>query len=207
MKQLTKLAVAGAAALVLLMGIGAAGASATEFCSTNTSPCTGTMYGPGTKLSGKLTTGKVATLTNSLSNITCAQASMEGQMTTTGGAGLTPISGEVTSVTWASCITANGTACVAKVTGLPWKLTGEKTGETTFKVVVSNTPGVTVECGGLPTCTYSQTSMTLSGVNGSPARVTASAVGLNVSGGFLCPKSAAYDAEYDITAPNPLYAV
>lgn len=201
-----KLGLAAFSTLVLVMSIGAASASATEFCSTNTSPCTGTMYGPGTKLSGKLTAGKVATLTNSLSNITCQQATMGGQMTTTGGTGTTPISGEVTSVTWTQCTTSFGGACTVTVTGLPWKLTGEKTGASTFNVVVSGAPGVNVVCGSLINCTFSQTSLTLSGVNGNPARVTATAVGLNTSGAF-CPKTASYDAEYDVTAPTPLYAV
>jgi hypothetical protein len=206
MKKLLRTALAGVLVLLIAMAFGTAAASATEFCSTNTSPCTGTMYGPGTKLSGKLTTGKVATLTNSISNITCKQAAMAGQMTTTGGSGTTPISGEVTAVTWTECTTSFGTACTVTVTGIPWKLTGEKTGETTFKVVVSGSPGVTVVCGSLINCTFSQTSLTLTGVNGSPARVTATAVGLNTSGAF-CPKTASYDAEYDVTAPNPLYAV
>jgi hypothetical protein len=206
MKHLNYAAVAALAGLVLTMSIGASTAAATEFCSTNTSPCTGTMYGPGTKLSGQLTTGKVATLTNSISNITCQNATMSGAMTSTGGSGLTPISGEVTAVAWSNCVTSFGTACTVTVTGLPWKLTGEKTGETTFNVVVSGSPGVAVSCGSLINCTFSQTSLTLSGVNGSPARVTATAVGLNTSGG-LCPKTASYDAEYDVTAPNPLYAV
>jgi hypothetical protein len=206
MEKFTRVALATATALVIVMSIGVGSASATEFCSTNTSPCTGTMYGPGTKISGKLTTGKTATLTNGITNVICSEGSMAGQMTSTGGAGLTPISGEVTSVTWTKCVTASGTACTVTVNGLPWKLTGEKTGENTFKVVVSGSPGVTVVCGFLINCTFSQTSLTLSGVNGSPARVTATAVGLNASGGF-CPKTASYDAEYDITAPNPLYAV
>jgi len=208
MKHLTQLAVAGVAALVLMMGIGAATASATEFCSTNTSPCTGTKYGAGTKLTGQLTTGKVATLTTNLTNVTCKKSSISGVLTTSGGPGLTPISGEVNAVTFSECIaTSNGSACTVKVLNLPWKLTGEKTGETTFKVTLSGTPGVTVECpGAFINCTFSQTSLTLSGVSGSPARVTATAVGLNKSGGF-CPSTAAYDAEYDVTAPNPLYAV
>jgi hypothetical protein len=206
MKQLVKIGLAGAATLVLVMSIGAATASATEFCSTNTSPCTGTKYGTGTKLSGVLTTGKVATLTNSLTNVTCKKATMGGVLTSSGGPGLTPINGEVSSVTWSECATASGTACTVKALNLPWKLTGEKTGETTFKVTVSGTPGVTLECGSFINCTFTQTSLELSGVNGSPARVTATAVGLKTSG-FLCPSTASYDAEYDITSPKPLYAV
>lgn len=206
MNHLKQLALSSFALLVLTLALGSATASATEFCSTNTSPCTGTMYGPGTELKGKLTTGKKAVLTNSLDTVSCSEATMAGKMTSTGGSGTTPISGEVTSVTWSQCIDSFGNACTATVVGLPWKLTGEKTGETTFNVVVSGSPGVTVVCGSLLNCTFSQTSLTLSGVNGSPARVTATAVGLNASGGF-CPKSGSYDAEYDVTAPNPLYAV
>jgi hypothetical protein len=207
MKHLKQFALAAAVMLVAALGVGAGSASATEFCSTNTSPCTGTMYGPGTKLSGKLTTGKSAVLTNSLDPVTCREGTINGEMTSTGGSGSTPISGKVSSVAWTNCIDSFGNACTASAQGLPWSLTGEKTGTSTFNVVVSGSPGVQVICsGGLLNCTFSQTSLTLTGVNGAPARVTATAVGLNTSGGF-CPKTASYDAEYDVTAPNPLYAV
>jgi hypothetical protein len=206
LKKLTQLALVSALVLAGALAVGVGSAAATEFCSTNTSPCTGTMYGPGTELKGSLTSGKTAVLTNSIGNVTCTAATMAGKMTSTGGSGTTPISGEVTSVTWSSCVGPFGTACTVQALNLPWKLTGEKTGETTFNVVVSGSPGVTVVCGSFLNCTFSQTSLTLSGVNGSPARVTANAVGLNQSGG-LCPKTASYDAEYNVTTPNPLYAV
>jgi hypothetical protein len=206
MKKLTQLAVAGAAALILTMAVGAATASATELCSTNTSPCTGTKYGTGTKLTGQLKSGTAATLTTSLGNVVCKKSTLAGVTTSAGGPGSTPVSGEVTGVTFTECILGASTPCTVQVLNLPWKLTAEKTGETTFNVVVSGSPGVTVVCGFLINCTFSQTSMTLSGTGGSPAIVKATAIGLNRSGGF-CPSTASFDAEYEVTSPKPLFAV
>lgn len=206
MKHLKALGLAAFATAILVMSIGAATASATEFCSTNTSPCTGTMYGSGTKFAGKSV--GVATLTNSITNVTCENAEMGGEMTSTGGSGSTPISGKVTSATWTgNCKTATGTACTITVLNLPWSLTGEKAGvENEFNVTVAGNPGVTVKCGFLINCTFKQTSLTLSGESGSPAYVVATAEGLNQEGGF-CPKTASYDAKYELTTPNPLFAV
>lgn len=50
MRNLKILALAAIAIAVLMASGGAGVASATELCSTNTNPCSGTMYGPGTVL-------------------------------------------------------------------------------------------------------------------------------------------------------------
>jgi hypothetical protein len=206
MKNLTHLALAGVAALILMMGIGAGTASATELCSTNTSPCTGTKYGTGTKLTAQLKSGTAATLTTSIGNVVCKKSTLAGVTTSAGGPGTTPVSGEVTSLTFTECVFGSSTPCTVSVVNLPWKLTAEKTGETTFNVIVSGSPGVTLVCGSFINCTFSQTSMTLSGTGGSPAIVKATAIGLNRSGG-LCPSTASFDAEYEVTSPKPLFAV
>jgi hypothetical protein len=205
MKHLKGFGLAGFAAAVLIMSAGAPSASATEFCSTETSPCTGTMYGSGTKFAGKSTN---PILTSSITNVTCELAQMGGELTSTGGTGSTPISGTVTSATWTNnCKTASGTACTITVLNLPWSMTGEEAaGENEFTVTVAGKPGVTVKCGFLINCTFTQTSLVLSGENGNPAYVTATAEALNTEGGF-CPATASYDAKYEITTPKPLFAV
>jgi hypothetical protein len=206
MKHLTQLAVAGAAALVLSMSIGATSASATEFCSTNTSPCTGTIYGPGTKFTAQLkplTTLKITLALGEFSStITCRRSTMAGEITK-GGAG------KVSTVTFQECLGPNGSACALTVLSLPWTFTAEAGEGTSFSLPFSGSSGgagVRFECGSLVNCSFRASPLTFSGVGGSPALLTAAGLPLSMEGG-ICWEKASLDAEYEVTAPKPLYVV
>src|SRR5881227_2620158 len=83
-----RLTLALAAAMALMGLIGSGTASATELCSTNTSPCTGTKYSSGTTVTAQLKSGTSAVLTNSISNETCKKSTLDMTTTSSGGSGV-----------------------------------------------------------------------------------------------------------------------
>jgi len=212
MKHLKVLGLAAVAAMALMAIVGAGTASASELCSTNTAPCTGTKYGQDTTISAQLKSGTVAFLTNSISNVACKKSTV---LITTTNAGTTgePVKGQAPSpngLTFSECSTASGTACTVTVQNLAYNgtLTATTKGNGTLTVQSggSGDPGATVVCGFLINCTFSTASATLSFTGGSPAVAAANGISLSRSGGF-CPSTSTWDAEYEVTSPKPLFIV
>jgi hypothetical protein len=213
MKYLKMLGLAAIAALALTaFGAGSASA-ATHLCSTNTSPCTGTIYGAGTKLTATLKTGTSAVLTSSPFTIICSSSAISGELTTaTNAAG--NVTGSITSITFTRCTDQNGGSCTFEAANLPWHI------EVTTETPKSNgngrvhmrsggegSPATTFICGSFLSCTVGTQLATLGITGGSPAALKATELNQELISGFLCPSSAKWDAEYEVTAPKPLYVI
>lgn len=211
MKHLKILGLAVVAAMALAAFAGASTASATELCSTNTSPCTGTKYGSGTTVHTVLKSSTVATLTNPITNVTCTESTTHGTTTNAGGKGVA-VTGKITTFTFGGCKTSGGTPCtVTSVnvgTGYNASIAATGGGNGTLTVTSSNVgnPGAKVECGILINCTFTTASAALGVTGGNPAIAKANAIPLLRAGGF-CPSEAKWDAEYEVLQPKPLFIV
>jgi len=209
MKQFKMLGLAAVAALGLMAMVGAGTASATELCSTNTSPCTGTMYPAGTVVSAQLKAGTVANLTNPISNVICQKSTTTGKTTTTGEKGVA-VTGTIETLTFTECKTASGVACTVKAVNLSYTAsitaTGLGNGTLTVTKDSSGDPGATVECASLINCTFSTASASLGVTGGNPAIAKANGIALTPKG-LTCPLESHWDAEYEVTAPKPLFIV
>jgi hypothetical protein len=208
MKQLRMLGVAAVAALGL-MAFGAGSASATELCSTNTSPCTGTKYGAGTTIFAQLKAGTQATLTTNVTNVHCKKSTVHGHTSNAGGKGVA-VTGTITSLTFTECATTGGQQCTVSAVKLPYKAsivaTGGGNGTLSVQSDGSGNPGATVVCGFLINCTFSTANATLGVTGGNPAIAKANGIALAREGGF-CPSQSTWDAEYEVTTPKPLFIV
>jgi hypothetical protein len=208
MKYLKMLGVAAIAALGL-MAFGAGSASATELCSTNTSPCTGTKYNSGTAVTSQLKSGTQATLTTNITNVHCKKSTVAGSTTSSGGKGLA-VTGTITNLTFTECATTGGTACTVTTLNKPYAASIVATGggNGTLQVTSggSGNPGATVVCGFLINCTFSTASAVLGVTGGNPAIAKANGIALARQGG-LCPSQSLWDAEYEATSPKPLFVV
>jgi hypothetical protein len=212
MKYLKMLGLAAIAALALT-AFGAGSASATNLCSTNTNPCTGTLYGAGTNLSAKLKTGTTAVLTNSLDTVTCTESSISGSISSNTSSGKNT-TGTISSVTFTGCTDQNGSNCTVEVKNTPWHAeatteTSKSNGNGKLDVKSHGTghPEAKVVCGGFLSCTFGTELATLGITGGNPAAVKAAGINLSLISGFFCPSSATWDAEYEVTAPKPLYVI
>ena len=212
MKYLKMLSLAAIAAASLMALVGVGSASAAELCSTSTTPCSGTKYESGTPLHANLESGTKATLTNSITNVTCEASTVEGKTTSNGGSGVA-ITGEITNLTFTTnCKTASGTACTVTVINKPYPATisggGTAAGATsTLTVSDPSGAGATVVCGFLINCTFTTTDASLSVKNEADGSPTATASVILTRSGGICPSTSTWDAAYDITNPSPLFIV
>jgi hypothetical protein len=209
MKQLKLFGLAAVAALGLMAMAGAGTASATELCSTNTSPCTGTVYTSGTAVSAQLKAGTTATLTNTISNVICQRSTTTGRTTSTGGKGLA-VTGTIESLGFTECRTASGVSCTVRTVHIPYAAsitaTGSGNGTLTVRTDGTGDPGATVECATVINCTFTTASASLGVTGGNPAIAKANGIALT-GNGITCPLESHWDAEYEVTAPRPLFIV
>jgi hypothetical protein len=208
MKYLKMLGLAVVAAAALSAFLGAGTASATEACSTATSPCSGTMYGVGQEVHGVLSSA-TAVLEGSL-NVICKKSTFKGSGENTGSSTETvKISGE--ELTFGEC-SVPGVCATATVTTNIQPTLEVHTEGTTHENGVATAKGftVTVVCGGI-SCHYSgtvETGLTIKG--GNPAHLIATKAPIPVekaSEEFFCGKFGEWNAEYEITTPKPLFIV
>jgi len=192
MKYLKMLGLAAVAAMAL-MAFGAGTASATKLCTD--SACT-TVYAAGTEIKSELVAGTSAALTSGGSTIaTCTSSGVAG--TTSNKEGAT-VSGNISSLTWGGCsqtthTVANGSLEIAWTSGSNGTVTGKNS-------------QVTVQIFGV-SCTYGTGEGThLGSITGgtSPILKITTTVA-KTAGGFLCPSTAGWDAEYVLTSPHALY--
>lgn len=195
------LAVVAAAALTALLGAGTA--SATELCSTNTSPCTGTMYGAGTALEAKLTaTAKLETTGGTVLD-ECAGGGIAGTISNAGGATET-VKGAVAAagLTWTGCTFSTTTTEAGELEIHTAGANADGNGTLTakgFGVQIATVFG---------NCTYGF-SPTVAGdlgtlKGGSSATIEISAL-VPLKAGALCPAEARWTANYEVVKPRPLY--
>ena len=212
MKQVKMLGLAAVAALGLMAMLGAGTASATELCSANASPCEApnTMYASGTAVSAQLKAGTVANLTNPISNVTCKKSTTTGKTTNTGAKGVA-VTGTTETLTFTECETAGAVKCTVETVNLPYtdSITANGLGGGTLTVTkdLSGDPGAKVVCGLVINCTFTTADASLGVTGGNPmAFAKANAITLTQNG-VTCPSEAHWDAEYEVTAPKPLFVV
>jgi hypothetical protein len=203
------LTVIAAAALMALVGVGTA--SATELCSTATTPCSGTKYGAGSSVSGELKFATSSTFTSSLDTVTCTSSKLLGSTGSSGGSGATSVLGEILFLWFEGCKDSFGNACKVSESfvSASTSITGGGASNTaSFKFNLNSSVAEHVECGFLVNCTFSALG-TLGGENtfsGHPL-VSAEKMTLSRSGGGFCPETATWTATYELTSPSPLYVV
>lgn len=210
MKYVKMLGLAAVAAMALAAFAGAGTASATELCSTNTSPCSGTKYLSGTKVAASLKTGTTAVLTAGFGSVSCTKSSMAGSTSTNGSATET-VKGSITSLTFEGCTGPFGESCTnPKAEGLPYAAEIHATGGGNGTLTVSGAK-VVVECGFTVNCRFSVATASLTVTGGNPnATAAASKIALtpeSIPGHENCPTSATWTATYTVTAPSPLFVV
>jgi hypothetical protein len=205
MKYLKMLGVAAVAAMALTAVLGAGSASAATFlCKTSANPCT-EHYPSGTAISASLVTGTTARLTTNIGTVTCKKSTVGGKTTST------EAHGEITSLTFTECTDPFGNPCTVKAVNTPYTasaataVAGTPNGSGTMTISgKAGNPGATVECGSWMNCKFTNSPIVLDVTGGAPAKIVASKEALNREGG-ICPAESFWDAEYTVTAPNPLF--
>lgn len=194
------LCVLGALAATAVMGVGTA--SATKLCPTNTSPCPNP-YKKGTSIKAQLVPGTVSTMSSGFVTIQCTQSEMNGKTTSEGGSKVA-VKGSITSVTWKGCKTTSGTSCTASALNTPWGAEVNGSGGNGTMTVTGAAGKFTCSA----TCEYEAKSASVSVTGGGPAIIKANNVSFSkIGGSFLCSSSASWSAEYEVTAPNPVFVV
>jgi hypothetical protein len=209
MSRIKMLGLAAVAVLALAAFVGAASASAanTTLCNSALSPCpAANQYAANTVLNATLKTGTNAVLSTSggLMNptVTCTNSTVALKNTAVTG---NPLPASVTSLAFnnggtppAACTSVNPTStCTVTVNSLPYSGSVNLTTAGNGTLTVNN-PNVTVACSGLPTCTYSASSVAGTVTGGNPAVVAFNSVALTVAGGFGCPTGATWTATYQL---------
>jgi hypothetical protein len=188
-----------AAALMAVVGAGAAQATKTVLCEATESPCENP-YPEGTAIQAKLKGEAHATLTaaGGFVEVTCKESTIEGETESVD----TP-EGHIQGLTFGNC---DHTVKVLNPGGkLQIHHDAEHNGELTVLPDAQGETEVTVEAAGLD-CIFGgtiQSGLTLTG--GNPATVDATATIPKVGGSIFCPGSAVWHAEYEVTSPTPLY--
>lgn len=202
MKYLKIMGLAAVAAMAL-MAFGAGSASAVTLCKEAKSPCPeASRYTSGTAITASLKTKTVATLTSSLGNVVCTESAVSGKTTATSGS---PLPGTISSLSFKSC-TLGSSSCTVTVENLPYAASVDASA-TVGNGTLTTTGQAHVDCGSALNCIFKK-AVALSVTGGNPALVTANtALELIKNEGFICPSSATWDAEYEVTAPKPLFVV
>jgi hypothetical protein len=195
------LTVVAAAALMAFVGAGTASASG-RLCSTETNPCTSPWTTP-TALDFSLKSGGSAKLTDTAGNTldTCTSSTVKGSLTNN-AAGTTP-SGPISELAWGGCTVTTDTILPG---GLKIASAGSGAG------TVSSNAKIEVTVNVFSSCNYGVESGTTLGTTnkgtGSNVVFKANAVAKKLAGGFLCPETTKWVAEYVLTTPsNTLFYV
>jgi hypothetical protein len=215
--------VAAVAAMAFVGTASALAAESTALCKVSTSPCPEkSIYPSGTEIKGQLkkqTTNLEENLKNvkpsvllgpnSAEEVRCWESSASGK-TTTGLVNGGPVSGNLETLSFGHCFHKTGVACTVTVNKLG-TLTLQKTGVNVGEVKVNGVL-VTVVCGTVFECIYKTEELPMSakgtGSLGEPAELVASSAKLTLENpltGIGCPKEGFFDAEYEITQPNPVF--
>lgn len=203
MKYLKMLGLAAVSAMAFMAIVGASSASATVACTATTTPeCTGTdMYGATTVLHSSLKTGTSAKLTGSGGEViaTCTGSTVKGDQENTGSSTET-IGILVTELLWSGCNQTTDTVNPGTLE-LHW-ISG-----THNATVTAKNAEVTVNIFGV-SCTYGSGATGLdigTLIGGTAPELNIAANVTKTAGGFLCPGTAGWDAEYIVTEPHAVF--
>lgn len=191
---------------VLALG-GAGTASATELCSTNTDPCSGTKYESGTTVEAELAEGTEAVLATSLGTVSCAKATLEGETTSAGGEEEV-VDGTLSNVSFGECETSGGMSCTMSAQNLPYELefAPATEGDGILFVADESALSTSVVCSLGVSCTLVPEEEHLRFLldGGNPATFDAEEIPFETTGGFFCPEEASFTAQFQLPAPTPV---
>lgn len=198
MKHLKMLGLAAVTAAALIAVVGGGSASATVICknNTNTEKCS-EPYPKGTEGTASLKPGTSAVLQTTAKEtlIQCNRSIVKGTLIDAGSATTTVKSG-LTSLTWEEC--SQTVVTLAPGSGeLHW-ISGSDNG-----TLITMGTSVTMNVFGV-SCTYGTGEGTDMGTTkgGNPGSLTINAVINKIAGGFLCPSTSLFAAEYVATSPT-----
>lgn len=195
-------------AVVAIAVLPVASASATELCSTEGSPCSGTKYGSGTSFEAPLVSGTGFIIDNSIATIVCTAATLKGKTSSSGGSG-SSIRAEITSILVYPCKLGTGSECSATATlNLAWPASFTGAGSV-FSLKIEDSAGVAFYflCRPYIDCTFSTKLATLEGSTEVPGDPRFLAVQTLSGSGKFCPATAQLTAVWQISKPLPLYIV
>jgi len=204
MKYLKMLGLAVTAAVALMAFVGAGSASATELCSSNTNPCSGTMYPAKTQIKSNLKAGTEAVLKAGFATVKCKASTVNGETSNTGSSTET-VSGPITTLNFGEC---NCEVEVLKNGSL--EIHGSGTGNGTL---TGKSSEVTINCSGVA-CIFgtASTGTTIgTATGGNPATLAANAKLPWIAGDSsnsvctLGTGTGSWTASYEVTAPAPLF--
>src|SRR5690349_2809657 len=187
------------AALALLVGMaiaGAASASATVLCKTNTSPCS-EKYPAGTEIKAWMSGTNTLATTEGTTLDTCSGGDLAGPTKTAGSATET-VGGPVSALTWTSCTEPTVTISLGQ-TETHWS-----SGSNGLYTSGGGTQ-VTVNTTVVGSCVFTIPSGSTIGTvtGGATATVDINAAVTRVSG--LCPSTVKWVGTFQVTSPSPLY--
>lgn len=194
MRHLKMLGFAAIAALGLLAFAGASTASATKLC---TEAACGVVYPAGTTIEATLKAKSTTSLTVEGTAVdTCTESTLAGRTTNEEEE---KVFLGIETLTWGNC--TGVTKTIAK-----GSLSFEETLVPNEAKVAGVGTEVTVGIFG-STCTYGFGTLTnLGNLTGGSQPVLTVVTGVaRVAGGFLCPKSGIWDAEYTFTKPHAIF--
>jgi hypothetical protein len=211
-----------ATALAALVGTPSAFAAVTKLCKANEAVCSaGNTYASGTKIEAETKSGGAtwsgltegSRFTTNLGTVVC-DSKLKGETNAASGE---PLPASVTSLTFASCSISVGggtTACevglgTGSANNLPYKSSleafGGGNGSLTAASGGGGQPGMSVQCGAILSCSFSEAPIALSFTGGAPmvAYVTANEVAFAiVMAGKKCPTRMNWLAQYFWISPN-----
>jgi len=207
MKYVKMLGLAAVAAAALMAFVGASTASATVLCKNGTTTTTcSEKYGATTTIESKLVTGTKAKLATAFKTVECGKSAVAGKSGDAKegeGSATETVKGAVTTLTFEECncevvVLKKGTLEVHSIAG------------TDNGTVTSNGAEVTVQCNetifGKVHCIYVTENTDLGPLTGgNPAKLKAEASIPRLKTDSLCSEKANWTAEYEVTAPKPLF--
>lgn len=207
MRSLKSLAVIVVSSLAAMAAIGVSSASATELCSTVTSPCSGTKYGSGTSLEATLVKETKATLGGGSVTVTCSGMTLKGETTSAGSGAEGVVSGTVTTLSFQEC-KAGEVNCTVETKNLPYvaEISAIEAGDGAVFLTDPTGLSAAVKCGVI-SCTFTAAEAEFALNGGNPALLTASKAPFQGSGGGSCPAAPTLSAEMQVGKPAPMQAV
>jgi hypothetical protein len=178
---------------LLIMGLAmlsvAGTASASVLCKTASNPCTGGTFGSPLEL--KLKTNTLSTFTTPNPTNSCQEVVIQGEITTAPEKGVT-LAGPVTKLSFGGCA---GPVTVSEKGSFSVHYTEGNNGTLTLE-------GFQFTDGVLGCVLTGPTSLALSAGEMGSAVVSSPLI---KKSGVFCPEKVTWDAEFTVTAPEPLY--
>jgi hypothetical protein len=191
--KMVGLTAAAAVALIAIVGVGSA--SATVLCKENITECgkAGKIYAANTQFKSTLETGTEAVFDFTLWTVRCSASTMNGEAANPG-----PVEKVVVKL-----VTLTFTNCGCAVTTLkPGSFNVEWTPTTMDGGM--NTANRELDFSCMGHCVYGDGKMgTITG--GAMSTIDVSGTMKKISGEAICPSSATWEADYTVTAPEPLW--